>query len=174
MKFRIIILIILATLFALLNAEPTQLKPIELCEKVGGSENGLVWKSDSLLGNTNVLIYVDPDKISDIKQCVSILEEENSKHNDFGITYIVNTKATLIPTFLIKSKIRNKAKQTQNVSYVLDKNKVLIDSWQLQDNSANILVLDSSNRVLYQYAGKLETSQIEKIMRKIEISISRS
>ena len=174
MKFRIIILIILATWFALSNAERTQLKPIELCEKVGGSENGLVWKSDSLLGNTNVLIYVDPDKISDIKQCVSILEEENSKHNDFGITYIVNTKATLIPTFLIKSKIRKKAKQTQNVSYVLDKNKVLIDNWQLQDNSANILVLDSSNRVLYQYAGKVESTQIAKIIEEIEISINQN
>ena len=119
---RIIILIILVTWFAILKAELTQLKPIQLCEKVGGFENGLVWKSDSLLGNTNVLIYVDPDKITDIKQCVSILEKENSRHNKFGITYIVNTKATLIPTFLIKSKIRRKAKNAENIFYILDKN----------------------------------------------------
>ena len=174
MKFRIIILIIFATWFALLNAEPIQLKPIELCEKVGGSENGLVWKSDSLLGTINVIIYVDPDKITDIKQCVSILEEENSKHIDFGITYIVNTKATLIPTFLIKSKIRKKAKQTQNISYVLDKNKVLLDTWGLQDNSANILILDSSNRILYQYAGKVGSTQIAKILEEIEVSINKN
>ena len=173
MKNRIILLI-LVTWFASLKAELTQLKPIELCEKVGGFKNGLTWKSDSLLGNTNVLIYVDPDKITDIKQCVSILEKENSMHNEFGITYIVNTKATLIPTFLIKSKIRKKAKNTENISYILDKNKVLIDNWELQDNSANILVLDSSNRILYQYAGKIESTQIEKIMKEIEISINQN
>lgn len=164
----------MATWFTILKAEPTQLKPIELCEKVGVFEDGLVWKSDSLLGKTNVLIYVDPDKIGDIKQCVSILEKENSKHNKFGITYIVNTKATLIPTFLIKSKIRKKAKNTENISYILDKNKVLIDNWKLQDNSANILVLDSSNRILYQYAGKVDSIQIEKILKEIEISIKQN
>lgn len=171
---RIVVLVTFAIWFAFLNAELTQLKSVELNEQVGGLENGLAWKSDSLLGNTNVLIYVDPDKISDIKQCVSILEEENSMHNDFGITYIVNIKATLIPTFLIKSKIRKKAKDSENISYILDKDKVLINNWKLQDNSANILVLDSSNRVLYQYAGKVETSQIEKIMRKIEISMNQN
>ncbi len=171
---RIIVLVTIAIWFAILNAELTQLKSIELNEQVGGSENGLVWESDSLLGNTNVLIYVDPDKISDIKQCVSILEEENSKHNDFGITYIVNTKATLIPTFLIKSKIRKKAEQTQNISYVLDKNKILLDTWGLQDNSANILILDSSNRILYKYAGKVGSTQIAKILVKIEISINQN
>ena len=173
MKIRVI-LIIIVIWFATLKAELTQLKSIQLCEKVGGFEDGLVWKSDSLLGNTNVLIYVDPDKIADIKQCVSILEKENSKHNEFRITYIVNTKATLIPTFLIKSKIRKKAKNTDNISYILDKNKVLIDNWKLQDNSANILVLDSSNRILYQYAGKVESIQIEKIMKEIEISINQN
>ena len=173
MKIRIIVIIIIIW-FVTLKAELTQLKPIELCEEVGGSENGLVWKSDSLLGSTNVLIYVDPDKITDIKQCVSILEEENSKYKKFGITYIVNTKATLIPTFLIKSKIRKKAKDTVNISYVLDKHKVLINNWELQDNSANILVLDSSNRILYQYAGKVESTQLEKIMKEIEISINQN
>ena len=171
---RIIVLLILAIWFVTLKADPTQLKPIELCEKVGGSESGLVWKSDSLLGNTNVLIYVDPDKITDIKQCVSILEKENSKHNEFGITYIVNTKATLIPTFLIKSKIRKKAKNTENISYILDKNKVLIDNWKLQDNSANILVLDSSNKILFQYAGNVESTQIAKILEEIKISINQN
>lgn len=169
-----IILIVMITWLVSLKAELTQLKPIKLCEIVGGFENGSVWKSDSLLGKTNVLIYVDPDKINEIKQCVSILEKENSKHNEFGITYIVNTRATLIPTFLIKNKIRKKAKNTDYISYILDKNKVLIDNWKLQDNSANILVLDSSNRILYQHAGKVESIQIEKIMKEIEISINQN
>jgi len=162
------------TLSAALKADLTQLKPIELGEKVGESENGSVWKSDSLLGHTNVLIYVDPDKINDVKECILILEEENSKHNKFGITYIVNTQATLIPTFLIKSKIRKKANNTENISYILDKNKVLINNWALRDNSANILVLDSSNRILYQYSGKVGLSQLKKIFEIIEISINKN
>ena len=171
---RIVVLVTFAIWFAFLNAELTQLKSIELNEQVGGHENGLAWKSDSLLGTTNVIIYVDPDKVSDIKQCVSILEEENSKHNDFGITYIVNTKATLIPTFLIKSKIRKKAKDSENISYILDKNKVLIENWKLQDNSANILVLDSSNNILFQYAGNIESTQIAKTLEVIDISINKN
>jgi len=171
---RIVVLLTIAIWFAFLNAELTQLKPIELNEQVGGLENGLAWNSDSLLGTTNVIIYVDPDKISDIKHCVSVLEKEKSIHDGFGITYIVNTKATLIPTFLIKSKIKKKAKQTQKISYVLDKNKVLLDTWGLQDNSANILILDSSNRILYKYAGKVGSIQIAKILEKIEVSINKN
>ena len=108
--------------------------------------------------------------MSDIKQFVSILEEENSNDKTFEITYIVNTKATLLPTFVIQKKIRKKAENTKNVSFVLDKEKVLIDLWKLQDHSANILVLSSSNTILYQYSGKVKSDQIEKIMKVINLS----
>ena len=101
-------LIIAVNLLAASSAEQIQLKPIELSGKEGGYANGKVWKSNSLLRKTNILFYIDPDKIADIKQFVSDLESKKSQTNNVGITYIVNTKATLVPTFSFRLKLKRK------------------------------------------------------------------
>ena len=160
-------LIITTTLFTVLNAKNIQLKPIKLCGNNGGYAKGGTWKSNSLLGKTNILIYTDPDKFSDLKQFVSDIEKEKMKNNNFDLTFIVNTEATMLPTFAIRSKIKSKAKVSTTINYVLDNDKILVDEWDLQDNSINVLVLDSLNQVQYQQICKVKPHQFKKIMKII-------
>ena len=165
------ILILLTLVFTELTAKDIQLKPIELCDDKGGYAKGGTWKSNSLLGKTNVLIYTDPDKFSDLKEFVSDIEKEKMMENNFGLTFIVNTEATMIPTFAIQSKIKSKAKRSTIINYILDNDKVLVDEWKLQDNDVNILVLDSLNQIQYQQTGKVKPDQFKKIMKIINTDI---
>ena len=82
MKNKIIILLVVSWLVNL-HADLVQLKPIELAGKVGGYANGNSWKSDSLIGKTNVVFYVDPDKIIDVKNLISTLEVEKVENDSF-------------------------------------------------------------------------------------------
>ncbi|MEA1973386.1 MAG: YtfJ family protein [Candidatus Cloacimonadota bacterium] len=167
----IIILVVIS--FATLSAELIQLKQIKLSKKNGGYANGESWNSNSLLGKTNLIIYVDPDKMSDIKDFVSILEEKKFNKNKVDITYIVNTKATIIPTFIIKSKIKERAENDKEIAYVLDNDKVLVKNWQLTDNSANVLILSKRNRQLYHYSKKMNDKQIEIVLSIVENEMNK-
>jgi len=164
-NFRLILsIILLAMSSGVLNAEDIRLKQIVLNGKKGGYADGNIWTSNSLLGRTNVIIYVDPDNFSDIKQFVSDLEREKSKKDNFGLTFIVNTASTVIPNFAIRSKIKSKSKESPTVSYVLDNDKFLVDKWNLQDDSANVLVLDSSNRQQFLCSGNISSDDSKRIM----------
>ncbi|MDA3837656.1 MAG: hypothetical protein PF574_01585 [Candidatus Delongbacteria bacterium] len=163
--------IVIVTFFTVLNAKNIPLKTIQLCGSNGGYAKGGTWKSNSLLGKTNVLIYTDPDEFSELKQFVSDIENEKMKNNSFDLTLIVNTEATMLPTFVIRSKIKSKAKVSKTINYVLDNDKVLVDEWNLQDDSINILVLDSLNQVQYQQSGEVNPSQLKQIMRIIHKSV---
>ena len=164
-------LIVTAVLCNALGAEEIPLKKIELNGKRGGNQEGESWASDSLLGKTNVLIYTDPDEFSNLKQFVSDIESEKMKKNNFDLTFIVNTEATMLPRFAIRSKIKSKAKKSATINYVLDNDKVLVDEWDLEDNSINVLVLDSLNQVQYQQTGKIKPHQFKTIMGIINNSI---
>ena len=161
------VIIILALMFTLLNARIQPLYPIELSGKKGEYAKGGTWKSNFLLGKTNVVIYTDPDEFPDLRQFVSDIEQEKIKNNNFDLTLIVNTEATMLPTFVIRSKIKSKAKGSSTINYVLDNDKVLVDEWDLQDNSINVLVLDSLNHVQYQQTGKIKPYQFKEIMEII-------
>ncbi|MEA3499844.1 MAG: hypothetical protein U9R41_02320 [Candidatus Marinimicrobia bacterium] len=95
---------------AILNAEQIQLNPIELSGKDGGYASGEKWNSNSLLGSKNVIIYADPDKMHSCTELINKIEKLRSKNDNFNITYIVNTEATIIPTWFIRSKIKKKEK----------------------------------------------------------------
>lgn len=171
MKKKITLLLIIFGLLNL-NAKLIQIKQIKLSKKTGGYANGKSWNSDSLLGKTNVIVYVDPDKMSDIKNFISVLEEKNYNKNKLGLTYVVNTDATLIPTFIIKSKIKKRAENSK-ISYVLDNKKALVNNWHLTDNSANVLILNERNQQLYHYSQKMNDKQIEIVLNIIENEITK-
>jgi len=163
----IFIIILFVLLLRILNAEDIRFKQIVLQGNKGGYVDGNIWNSNSLLGRTNVIIYVDPDNFSDIKQFVSYLESEKSINDNFGLTFIVNTAATAIPNFAIRSKIKSRAKESSTVSYVLDNDKFLIEKWNLRDDSANVLVLDSTNRQQFLCTGNISLEDSKRIMKII-------
>jgi len=132
-----LIVVLIFVLLTSLTAKEVKLKPVILSGSDGGYAKGSTWRSNYLLGKTNVLIYADPDKFSDIKEFVDSLEKEKSKNDNFDLTFVVNTEATMIPTFAIRSKIKKKAKASKNISYVLDNDKVLVKKWKLKDNNTN-------------------------------------
>ena len=167
------IVILVFILLTTLTAKEAKLKPIILSGDDGGYAKGSMWKSSYLLGKTNVLIYADPDKFSDIKQFVTDLEKEKFKNNNFGLTFIVNTEATMIPTFAIRSKIKKKAKESKTISYVLDNDKVLVKKWKLKDNNTNVLVLDSLNNVCYTHTGVVKPNNFKKIMEIINKEVKK-
>ena len=164
-KFVVTISLLLSLSFTL---SAITLKPVKLADNHGGYIDGRVWKSDFLLGKTNIIIYADPDEFSDMKKFVENLKKEKSKNNNFGLTFIINTEATMIPTFMIKSRIKKKAKESPSISYVLDNDKILVDKWMLQDDAVNVLLLDSLNEINYQKTGKMTITQLKEIINKIK------
>ena len=168
-KLKLILMtIILLQVCSSLSAELIQFQPVTLAGKSGGFADGRTWDSNNLLGKINVLLYVDPDEMGEVKKLLSILEEKNYDKQKVDIVCIVNTDATIIPAFLIKGKIEKKSQESTNISYVLDFKKNLVDRWSLQDNSANVLVLDENNQNLYQHSSLITNNQIDNILEIIE------
>ncbi len=172
MKIRLIFVIVIILIVSL-NADLAQLKPLQLDNQSGGYADGSIWKSDFLIGNTNVIFYVDPDKRADVKNLISALEVRKEQNDDFTITYIVNTKATMKPTFLIKKMIKKMAEKSKTISYVLDYQKVLVKHWNLVDDCANVLILNDENQILHQFSGKINDAQIDEISKIIKKKFSK-
>ncbi len=131
----------------------------------GGYANGKAWYSDSLKGKTSLILYTDPDKQSWAKALVDRLDKFSFNQDSLRIVFILNTKATIIPNFIIQKKLKHKAEISKKIEYVLDKEKILVKNWNLKDNNLNIIILNRSNEILYNHTGNTTQNDITQIMK---------
>lgn len=137
----------------------------------GGYANGKTWNSDSLKGKINLILYTDPDQQKLAQLLVSKLDTLTFSKNRLRITFMLNTAATIIPNFIIRTKLKQKAKVSKNIEYVLDQNKKLVTKWNLKDEDLNVIILDKSDKVLYNHFGNITENDIKKIMEILNKSI---
>lgn len=163
------ILISSITLLALNTGEVPP--KVVISEKDGGYLDGTAWSSSMLKNKLYVLFYVDPDERETNSAFIEALKAKNYDLNYYGSVAIINLAATWLPNVVLESKLKEKQKKFPNTIYVKDKSKVLVKEWQLQDDSSNVLVFNKSGELIYSYSGKLDSSEITKVIALIDRSL---
>ncbi len=165
--------LLLGFLFVESKANTNGLPLVTINGDNGGLCGGAEWKSNSLEGKVNLVLYVDPDKQSWIKPLVTKLDSMCYAPDSLGITFILNTDATIIPDFIIRNRVREKAKKASSIAYVLDRNKLLVKKWNLIDDNVNVLLLDASGKIIQQHDGQMTKDYINQFITKINQSIKK-
>ena len=164
-------LILAGYMFAESKAPLDVFPPLTLKGDDGGLCGGKEWKSSSLKDKVNLVIYVDPDKQDWVKPLVVKLDSINYSPDSLGVTFILNTEATIIPDFIIRNRVQDKAKTSPNITYVLDQEKVLVRKWNLVDNDINVLLMNASGKIIRKHNGKMTRKFINQFIKKIDESI---
>ncbi len=137
----------------------------------GGVVTGEEWKSSDLKGKTNLLLYVDPGKKKKATPLIEKIDSLNYSPETLGIHFIVNTRATSIPDFLIRTMIKKRARANKDICYVLDRNRVLVKRWDFTEDHLNILVLDPSGKIQHAYAGEITDEYMNELISIIDRSL---
>jgi predicted transcriptional regulator len=147
--------------------DPDTLPIVILSGNDGGYIDGQIWNSDVLKNKINLVLYVDPAKQNLLKPLLARLDSISYSSNLLGTTFILNTAATVIPDFVIRNKVRERAKFSKNTTYVLDRNKVLVKKWRLIDNDINVLLLDKDGKILQKRYGEMNKIVIDQLIDQI-------
>jgi YtfJ family uncharacterized protein len=167
MKKLIFGLILIALNLSALQLGETPLDVV-LDGKNGGKIDGSAWNSSMLSGKVHVLFYVDPDKKDVNEAFADALKEANFDHSKYTSVAIVNLAATWKPNIIIEALLKSKQKKFPEAVYVKDKKKVLVKRWNLADDASNVVVFGKDGKVLYFKDGKLDQSEISKVIQLIK------
>jgi hypothetical protein len=141
---------------------------VVISEKNGGYLDGTAWNSSMLKNKLYVLFYVDPDERDTNDAFTKALHEKSYDLNYYGSVAIINLAATWLPNVVLESKLKDKQKKFPNTIYIKDKSKVLVKEWDLQDDSSNVLIFNKDGELIYSYSGKLNSSEITKVISLID------
>ena len=144
---------------------------ISIANEDGGRIDGTAWSSAMLKDKVYVLFYVDPDEKDTNNELSEALKAKNYDLEKYGSVAIVNLAATWLPNFAIESKLAEKQKLYPHTTYVKDKKSVLVKKWELKDDSSDILLFDKEGKLLYSFAGKLDATEIQKVLDLIDGNI---
>ena len=102
---------------------------------------------------------------------INRIDELSYSPDTLGVSFVINTSATSIPSFMIRMMVKQREKANSKIRYVLDKKEVLIKEWDFTDEYLNILVLDPSGKVLHRYAGEITEEYIDEVISIIDRSL---
>ena len=173
MKKRLLLLAL--SLTTLLGAVDTAkpLPTIVLESDSGGYYNGTSWNSNTLLGKTTMLMYVDPDekgKGEIFKPTIAGFEKDLD-FDKFQIFVII--KATWKPDALIKKVMKSKVDAHPKRTYILDADAVLVKGWNLPDDEYNTLIIDKEGKVIYQHKGQWNDDEMKKVDTVVRQAVSK-
>ena len=141
---------------------------------ISGEDGGMVvdgslWSSSTIKDKVTVMFYVDPDE-KDVNEHYSqaLKVEKEAKRLSFQSIAVINLAATWKPNFVIESILKDKQEEFPNTIYVKDKNSVLVNEWEIADDSSNILIFSRDGRVLFYKAGAMSEEEIQKTFKIIK------
>jgi len=152
--------------------QDTFLPPVVLKGEGGGTAIGEEWNSANLLGKTNLILYVDTGKRQAAMPLIKKIDSLGYSPDTLGTYFIVNTSATAVPNVMIRMMIRQRQKANAKIQYVLDNKEVLIKEWNFTDENLNVLVLDSSGKILHRHAGEVTQEYIDKLVSILDHALS--
>lgn len=157
-----LLLFMTTTIYALKIGAP--LPSVTLQGDAGGRVDGTPFVSDSLRGKVYVVFYVDPDE-KDLNNPLSdALKAQGYDRTRFASVAIINMAATWLPNFAINASLEKKQEKFPHTLYVKDLQKVLVSAWSIADDESDIIVLDREGRVLFVYEGRLDETQIQRVI----------
>jgi predicted transcriptional regulator len=134
----------------------------------GLAADGAAWDSSSIKDKSIVLFYIDPDEKDTNAHFSKALKEKKYDSTKFGSIAIVNLAATWKPNFVIEGILKTKQKEFPKTIYVKDKNSILVNEWDVQDNASNILLFSKSGKLLFYKSGAMSEEEILQVLRLIE------
>ena len=160
------------TLTFLHALELSQLPPQLTIEgEQGGKLDGSAFESSMIKDKLYILFYVDPDEKELNEHVSSALKAQNFDKNLVASIAIINMAATWLPNFAIASSLEEKQKKYPNTLYVKDFKKVLVNQWQLKDDSSNVLLFDNDGSLLFMKQGKLSDEEVQTVIAMIKARI---
>ncbi len=169
--FMIGLILVFAGVFLNQSAQAIEMGKIppkaELKEKLGGRLDGTPWSSEELQGKLSVIFYVDPDEKdtnNDASEALNKQKYPEDKYQSFGI---INMAATWMPNFAISSALKDKQKRYPKTIYVRDYKKVLVQAWNIADDSSDVLVFDKNGALIFRKDGKLSAADIQMLLKVI-------
>jgi len=69
---------------------------------------------------------------------------------------------------MIRMMIKQREKANSKIRYVLDKKEVLIRDWDFTDKHVNVLILDSTGKVLHRHAGEITEEYVDQVISIID------
>lgn len=134
--------------------------------------DGKVFTMDSWPGKVLQINYVDPDEsemnepFNDaVKKAIDVDKLISRDHfKGFGI---VDCAATWKPDALIRIIAGKKAKKF-NTTILFDYDAKLRESWNLADDSYNVIIVDKERIVRAIYKGKIPESEFPKLIKLIQ------
>lgn len=118
-------------------------------------------------GKVLYIAYVDPDEADTNNHVEDALKKDRdsgvldkAKYQGFGIA---NLKASNIPNFAIKMKIKSKQEKTGAI-ILLDYDYTILNLWGVKNDSSDVVVLDKERICRYVYNGKLPQEELTKMI----------
>jgi len=127
-----------------------------------------VWDSHTLKEKVLVLFYVDPDEKSLNDNFSAALKAKKFDRANYGSIAIVNMAASWKPNFAIESALKSKQEEFPDTLYVKDKKSILVNEWNLRDDSSDILIFAKDGTLLFQKDGKMSADEIATAIKTIE------
>ncbi len=152
---------------------PVGKKPttIVLQGKDGGRVNGTTWSSKELSGKVHTVFYVDPDERELNDHVTEALVEAAFPKDKVGSVAIINLAASWLPNSAIESGLKDTQEVYPDTVYVMDKKKILVKKWKLEDDTHDIVVFDKSGKVIFSKDGEFEDEDIEEMLKVIKDNI---
>jgi uncharacterized protein len=166
MKLLVTLLFTMSLSFGLeVGQVPTELT---LERDKGALVTGDAFSSTMLKDKVYVLFYVDPDE-KDMNEHVTLaLKAEKFDRSNYGSVAIINMAATWLPNFAISSKLEKKQEEFPDTIYAKDLQSVLVNEWNLEDDSSNVLLFGKDGKVLFAKKGKLSDEELVTLISLIK------
>jgi predicted transcriptional regulator len=118
------------------------------------------------------MFYVAPDQKGVNEHYSAALKAQNYREKgNFQSVAIINLAATWKPNFAIEKILKSKQEESPKTLYVKDRNSVLVNEWNLEDDASNILIFDKTGKLLFYKSGKMEKDDIKKSFEIIEANL---
>lgn len=167
LKYFILPMILVLNLSAITLGEVP--KNVTIANDNGGMvADGSAWNSSSIKDKVIVMFYIDPDEKDTNAHFSKALKEKKFDSTKFGSIAIVNLAATWKPNFVIESILKTKQKEFPNTIYVKDKNSVLVNEWDVQNDASNILLFSKNGKLLFYKSGAMSEEEIDQTLKLIE------
>ena len=130
----------------------------------GNRVNGGSWSSDELVGAVHVLFYVDPDE-SDLNNAASdALKAEHFDKAQYRSVDIINMDATWLPNAVLQMRLESKQEEDPPNDLCAGQPDCWWRSWDLADDSSDIVLFDRDGTVLFSVDGQLTEVQIQELL----------
>ncbi len=148
-----------------------KLKPLSISGDAGGRVDGSTWESAALTGKIWAFFYVDPDFRSANENLKEGLRKAEFPLEKYGSIAVTNLAASWLPNAVIKSSLESNQKKFPNTVYVMDKQKLLVKEWGLDDDAFNFLVLAKDGAVLWHKSGDYTDADVNEVVKLIRANL---